>query len=99
MTTLKEAMDNLAKAKGRRQVYQYISDHLTASFVSNGKPAKNVLMLESSPIKVEEPIIEGVVNELLGAIGFLNTEIAVLEGSQLAQSGPAPTAAPQGDVK
>ncbi len=83
MSTFKELADKKIKAVGRKEVYQYIVDHLTDNFVSNGKPAKQVLVSEGM-VRVDETIVDEVVQEILNAIGFLDKEIALVDSSQLA---------------
>ena len=99
MPTFKEAMDSLTRAKGRREVYQHLSDHLNTNFISNGKPAFKVLV-DASKVKIEESLIEVIVQELTGAIAALNIEISNIEGAQLASASPAvPQSAQQGEAK
>lgn len=80
-------METLGKAKGRREIYQHLSDYLNSQFISNGKPALKVLV-DVNKVKVDESLIEQVVQELLGAISGLNIEIANIEGSQLTPPQP-----------
>ncbi len=101
MSTLKEINEKLKTAKGRREIYQYLFDHLSSDFLSNGAAPKKVLQMEDKN-KVEEVTVEEVVRELANAIGYLNAEISNIEGSQIVPAVPVaaqPNAAPQGESK
>jgi hypothetical protein len=89
--TLKEANDNLNKAKHRLSTWEMLHDFLDKNFI--GKDGRSTKAIRS-PGAMPEIVPEDIIEEILSAIGAgpiaqLNNEIASIENQKVVVVGEA----------